>query len=390
MLSEDSQGLRRVAVLVPRIGLPSEVFIARHISCVGSDVRVISRQQPVEDDMAWGRDLRFEVIPRATPVAMRMAQAQSLMRYGSRHVLQRGTKGQRRALLQIVEKRKADTVLVQYLHSWLPYLRDLVQAGTRVFGHAHGYDVSTVLRSRPWVRAYRLWNEAEGVVVPSRLIKERLAGLGIDEERIHVVPYGVEVPSEPPTPPRPADRFRFLAVGRLVPKKSPLITLEAFRRLRDRAPGAELHMVGDGPLRGEVERYVAEKGMSEVVTVWGAQPHDRVRSLLGNAHAFVQHSRTDLETGDEEGLPVALLEAMAHGLPVVATRHAGIPEAVVEGETGHLVNEGDTQAMCDVMAELVHASDRGRSMGIAGWRRAATRFSVEQQCVSLRRLLLGQ
>lgn len=340
--------------------------------------------------MAWGRDLCIDVIPRATPVAMRMAQAQSLVRHGSRHVLQRGTKAQRRALLQIVEKGKADTVLVQYLHSWLPYLRDLVQAGKRVFGHAHGYDVSTVLRKRGWVRAYRLWNEAEGVIVPSRLIMERLAAVGIDEAKIHVVPSGVEVPSEPPAPPRSADRFRFLAVGRLVRKKSPLVTLDAFRRLREQVPEVELHMVGEGPLRGEVERYVKEKGMSEAVTVWGAQAHDRVRSLMRQAHAFVQHSRTDPETGDEEGLPVALLEAMAHGLPVVATRHAGIPEAVVEGATGRLVDEGDTQSMSDAMAELVHAPDRGRSMGLAGWRRAAAWFSVERQCASLRRLLLGR
>lgn len=339
--------------------------------------------------MAWGRDLCFDVIPRAAPVSMRMAQVQSLMRYGSRHILQRGTNRQRRALLQILEKRGADTVLVEYLHSWLPYLRDLVRAGTRVFGHAHGYDVSTVLHSRRWVRAYRLWNETEGVIVPSRLIRERLAGLGIDEEKIHVIPSGVEVPSEPPAAPRSADRFRFLAVGRLVPKKSPLVTLEAFRRLREGVPEVELHMVGEGTLRGDVERYVKETGMSEAVTVWGAQPHDRVRSLLSSAHAFVQHSRTDPETGDEEGLPVAMLEAMACALPVVSTRHAGIPEAVLDGETGYLVDEGDTEGMRDAMLALVRAPGEGRALGISGWRRAAMCFSVEQQCSRLRRLLVA-
>lgn len=376
-------------MLVPRVGLPSEVFVCRHIACFGDQVRVIGKVRAPPGTTTWGDDLSVDVLPPATPLAIRIAQMQSLVRYGSPRILQRGTNSQRKALLEMVEERGCDTVLAQYLDKWVPYLPDLLAGHKRVFGHAHGYDVSMLLHKSGWARAYKRWNSADGIIVPSEVIRQRLVALGIDFERIHVIPSGVEVPSNPPERTRSTGGFEFIAVGRLVPKKSPLLTLKAFESVWERVPQARLNIVGDGPLRGAVEQYVTEQGLSEAVTLWGAQPHGVVRDLLARADGFVQHSRTDPETGDEEGLPAGILEAMAYALPVVATRHAGIPEAIAEEETGFLVDEGDADAMSDAMLELMRAPEVARSMGLAGWRRAAAHFSVEQECESLRRLLLG-
>jgi glycosyltransferase involved in cell wall biosynthesis len=140
-------------------------------------------------------------------------------------------------------------------------------------------------------------------------------------------------------------------------------------------------------LRTQVERFLSEYRLVDSVTLWGPQPHHSVSELMSKADAFLQHSRRDPSTGDEEGLPVAILEAMAHGLPVVATRHGGIPEAVLEGITGSLVPEGDTTGMAKAMENFARDPASARSLGVCGWKRAQEHFSIERQCARLSRLL---
>jgi len=123
------------------------------------------------------------------------------------------------------------------------------------------------------------------------------------------------------------------------------------------------------------------------VTLHGAQPSDVVQTLMDQADIFLQHSMTDPETGDAEGLPVAILEAMAKGLPVVSTRHAGIPEAVEESATGYLVAEGDATEMAERIVQLAEDCDLRRRMGEDGWRRAKKYFSWERERAELLNIL---
>jgi glycosyltransferase involved in cell wall biosynthesis len=101
---------------------------------------------------------------------------------------------------------------------------------------------------------------------------------------------------------------------------------------------------------------------------------------------FIHHSVTDHE-GNEEGLPVAILEAMADGLPVVSTRHAGIPEAVQEGVTGYLVEEGDSAGMSERLMRLASDGALRRTMGEAGWSRARECYTWETERARLRKIL---
>src|SRR5262249_1315641 len=94
---------------------------------------------------------------------------------------------------------------------------------------------------------------------------------------------------------------------------------------------------------------------------------------------FLQHAMTDPFTGDQEGLPVAILEAMASGLPVVSTDHAGIPEAVVDGTSGYIVSEGDTRAMAERILALAGDPDLRARMGLAGWQRVRDFYSWEKE-----------
>ena len=115
------------------------------------------------------------------------------------------------------------------------------------------------------------------------------------------------------------------------------------------------------------------------MTLHGAQSSDYVKARLREADLFIQHSITNPKTGDEEGLPVAILEAMSYGLPVVSTVHAGIPEAVIDGKTGFLVNEADCEGMAMKISTLATRPELRAAFGYAGWERAKSLFSWQRE-----------
>ena len=153
----------------------------------------------------------------------------------------------------------------------------------------------------------------------------------------------------------------------MVTKKGPLYLFEAFRRALAKDDMLTLDYVGDGPFLPAVRQFVAIHGLQDPVRLHGLAAEETKKRLLRECGVFVQHSITDPETGDEEGLPAAIQEAMAYGLAVVSTRHAGIPEAVVDGETGLLVDEGDVEGMAQAFVEIGPHAAR---MGLAGHARA--------------------
>ncbi len=172
-----------------------------------------------------------------------------------------------------------------------------------------------------------------------------------------------------------------------MPRKAPVLTLDAFRRASDAVPDMHLDYVGEGELLPAVRQFVRAFALEERVTLHGGLPSDGVHRLMDAADIFIQHSMTDPDTGDEEGLPVAIVEAMARSLPVVSTRHAGIPEAVAEGTTGYLVQEGDSTGMGERIVALAADCDLRRRMGVAGWERVRAHFTWEKERASLLKVM---
>jgi colanic acid/amylovoran biosynthesis glycosyltransferase len=144
----------------------------------------------------------------------------------------------------------------------------------------------------------------------------------------------------------------------------------------ERVPDAKLVMVGDGPLRPAVERLIAALRVQDRVHLLGAQDHAHVAELMRRAAVFTQHS-VIAANGDREGTPVVVLEAGAAGVPVVATRHEGIAEAVIDGETGLLVEEGDVDGMASAVADLLSDQERARRLGQAARSRIEEKYSIE-------------
>jgi len=224
----------------------------------------------------------------------------------------------------------------------------------------HGIDVSAALRKPGMAGRYLAYKSARAILTRSEFHRQRLIKLGLPSDKVHVNPGGVDVPATPPQRESSACK-RFLAIGVMVPKKGPIYLLEAFRLAAVQDPDITLDFVGGGPLFSGVRQYVDACGLVGRVRLHGIVPEETKQRLLLECGVFVQHSLTDPETGDEEGLPAAIQEAMAYGMAVVSTCHAGIPEAVVEGQTGLLVDEGDVEAMANAFLKVTSiAADMGR------------------------------
>lgn len=242
---------------------------------------------------------------------------------------------------------------------------------TPLVAHFHGYDAFNDAVVAGHGGDYRaLFAEGWPVVAVSDSMKRRLIELGAQPEQVHVIRYGIDTDRFRPADPTPG---LVVAVGRLVEKKAPQLVVRAFSRAARRVPAARLVVIGEGPLRAEVEELVDELGIAARVSLEGARDHGRVAEALRHAAVFVQHSVAAAD-GDREGTPVAVLEAGAAGVPVVATRHEGIPEVVVDGETGILVDEHDVVAMGDALADLLLDERRARRMGLAA------REHIERLC----------
>jgi len=199
---------------------------------------------------------------------------------------------------------------------------------------------------------------------------ERDAGLaeGVGRpEQYRVIPNGVRLDRF--VLPRSPVRGRILMIGRLAPPKRPDLALRALAAVRTRVPEAELHVVGDGPLRGSAERLAGELGLGESVRFLGHR--EDVPELLA-------HAECALLASDYEGCPLSVVEAMAASVPVVATAAGGTAELVTPGRTGTLAPRGDADALAAALEDVLADPARAAELGAEGRRNAEADLSLER------------
>jgi glycosyltransferase involved in cell wall biosynthesis len=174
-----------------------------------------------------------------------------------------------------------------------------------------------------------------------------------------------------------------LFVGRLRIRKGVEVLLEALRELRGGVPGAVLKIAGDGEHRAALERKAAGLGLGSAVAFLGTRDGSRVRALLAGAAALVVPSIY-------EGMPLVVLEAMERGVPVVASAVSGIPEVVVDGETGWLVPPEDPAALAGALEEVLADAPEARRRGEAGRQRIEERYRPALAAASWRAAIRGK
>jgi len=251
----------------------------------------------------------------------------------------------------------------------------------------HGKDASSYLRDELWVRRYRrLLPEAAAVVVDYRGMARRLIRLGAAEDRVHVIRTGIDLSFWPARrPPRQPGPVRIASVGRLVPKKGHHLLVEAFAEATSRGLDAELTILGEGPERESLRRLGERLGLGGRFRLMPRTRAAGIRTLLCSSDLFALPSLTD-ESGDEETTPLVLKEASACLLPVLASRHAGIPDVVFDGVTGVLVDEGSVPALTEGLLRLVAERPRWGTMGASGRARIEDLFGLDHTLNRWRKL----
>jgi len=176
-----------------------------------------------------------------------------------------------------------------------------------------------------------------------------------------------------------------IAIGRLIEKKGFADLIHACRSLKDRGKSFRCEIIGEGPLEKELRMQINQFNLQNCVQLLGAKPQHEIAEHLAAGTVFVLPSVIDPD-GGRDNLPTVIMEAMATGLPVISTAIGGIPEMVVENETGILVSPGDPGALASAIEKVIIDLSFARHLGEQGQKRAANLFSIEKNARSLIRI----
>ena len=245
----------------------------------------------------------------------------------------------------------------------------------------HGADAGADLE-RPGYReaAREAFGLARLVLARSRALGERIIQAGCPPEKLRIHRTGIPLERFPfvqRTPPEDGG-WRLFQACRLIPKKGLETSLRAFGQFLKAHPGSTFTIAGEGPLLGELQTLAAKLGIADRVRFAGFLAHPALLEHLRQAHLFLHPSEMG-PGGNQEGVPNSMLEAMATGLPVAATRHGGIPEAVDDGFSGLLVNERDETALAEAMETLAAHPARYAAMSAAAARAVREGFEQRRQ-----------
>jgi glycosyltransferase involved in cell wall biosynthesis len=249
-----------------------------------------------------------------------------------------------------------------------------------VTGHAK--DIYTTLPQNVVMRC----RDAEFVTTCTAANRDYLIDVtGLDPSAVRLCRHGVDVVrfARAGRNPQPG---RIVSIGRLVPKKGFDVLINACGLLRRQGVPFELRIIGSGDLRADLLALARDRGLEDSVHFTGSVSQDEVVCELAAAEVFAL-APVVLADGDRDGIPNVLLEAMAVGLPVVASAVSGIPEVVVDGVSGRLVPERRPDLLAEVLAELLVSPEQGVRLGAAGRQRALNEWRWEQTIAPLHDLL---
>jgi colanic acid/amylovoran biosynthesis glycosyltransferase len=338
-----------VAVLVSSLQEGSETFVKQHIELLGPNTRVfhggltpfLSKTDEHKIDLSLFEKISFLILNF-------IGKESNIRTY---------------SLKKLIRKENIHCCYAEFGPVGVGALEACKTTGTKLVVNFHGYDAFRHDILRDYSVKYReLFDYCEYIVGVSQSMLLQLESLGCNNAKLIYLPCYpnsrfAELSYEPP-------KKQISFVGRFVEKKGPWLTLIAFERVLKRHPDAKLMMAGDGPLLSVCKSLSKALKISNVEFT-GSLNHEQVTSLYKQTMIYVQHSIVSA-SGDREGTPVSVMEAMSAGIPIVCTRHQGINDVVEEGVNGLLVDEQDVDSMAQEICALLDSVELRLKLSIAG------------------------
>ena len=251
----------------------------------------------------------------------------------------------------------------------------------------YGYDVSMLPRSSRWRRWYRqLFADGDLFLVEGPYMKARLEDLGCPADKIRIQRIAIAVEAmtfRQRAPKKKGEKVSFIFSGRLIEKKGLIYALQALRRLRADYSNFTFSVIGDGPQRRMIARYVRDNGMGPFVELLGFLSYGDYLRQMQKSDIFFHPSVTAANGDSEGGAPTTILEAQAMGMPVISSYHADIPNVVAPGESALLCAERDWEALAQKAAYLMDNPEVWPRMGLHGRLFVEERHNIRKEAASL-------
>ncbi len=312
-------------------------------------------------------------------------QRMNLLRHGWLKFVKRRPpviyRGEYQLLASLLERRGADLMHIYFGHTGVHLLPFIEQWDKPCVVSFHGADVAVKedIAHYP-AKLRRLFEVVPLVFARSQSLADRLSEFGCPPEKLRINRTGVPLDEFPFVDRQaPTDgHWRVMQACRLIPKKGVATSLRAFAIFKKDHPQAKFYIAGKGPLQPELEMLAAGLGIFKDVHFVGFLSQSKLMELYASSHLFLHPSEMPPDE-NQEGVPNSILEAMATGLPVAATQHGGIPEAVEHGRTGWLVPEEDHIALANAMQEIPRSPRVLTEMGLRAREAVIKRFAQEAQ-----------
>ena len=288
-------------------------------------------------------------------------------------------------LVTMLQADKPDLVHVYYGHKAVGFLPMLKEWGGPWVVSFHGVDVAKDMDKPQHVAALKdVLNSAELVMARSDSLLERLAELGCPREKLRLnrTPIPLSHLTATLRQPPPNGEWRLVQACRLIAKKGLLTAIKAMQDVVAHYPKTKYLICGTGPQETKLREAIEAAGLSQNVQLLGWLSQEQLIAEYQRAHVFLHPSELTKDS-DQEGIPNSMLEAMATGLPVVATQHGGIPEAVTSGDDGLLVPEKSPAQLAAAILDLLGNPDKLAELSANAAASVRANFEAEAQVAAM-------
>jgi len=280
-------------------------------------------------------------------------------------------------LREIFKKNRYSAIHAHFGYNALNILRHAKKYRIPLVVTFHGYDASMMLSDENYKnRLPELFDYASAIILVSRHMIETL-NLERWLDKVKIIPCTVDPDEFEVRDKTSSNKIKILHSGRLTDKKGVPDLIRVFKNLRQKYDTIELHIVGDGKKLEECKELVQKYNLEKSVFFYGAVTHDEVKKFMSTADIFVLNSRVG-DNGDMEGTPVTLMEAMCSKVPVISTRHAGIPDVIEDGVDGLLVDERDNEGLEDALSTFIENPELRQTCSENGRNTVLQEYTVDR------------